>query len=52
MVGDIQVSTGGKTQILIPNDVIFPLDLAVFPHILPLPRPLGFSHRLEVWPYL
>lgn len=52
MVGDIQVSTGGKTQILIPNAVIFPPDLAVFPHLLPLSKALGFSHKPEVSPYL
>ena len=51
MVEAIQVSTGGKTLILIPNAVIFPPDLAVFPH-LPLSKALGFSHRPEVSPYL
>lgn len=52
MVEAIQVSAGGKTLILIPNAVIFPPDLSVFPHLLPLSKALGFSHRPEVSPYL
>ena len=51
MMGDIQGQHWWKnSEILFLNAVIFPPDHAVFPHLLPLPKALGFSHRPEVCP--
>lgn len=51
MMGDVWDQYWWKnSEILIPKAVIFLLDCAVLPCLLPIPKAVGFSHRPEVCP--